>query len=338
MPWKQLLQMGKVKPSPEAIDMFMSSGEQIIKGIRAKMRNLIETDIYWATLTPSQAAIMLYGLPPPTPKETLVIMRDIFVKKENMLEEEYVEIMQKIRDYYKDIEHGKVENITGNEIEDLVSGAEKYLKRLDKLFKEIEERKAKENITKHYDDVVSVVRDALKLENIDTFTDETMSAVFKKTLVDSGKVSNSLHTLLKGIIKAKEDYESGKLNKLEIANTAKKVSQFMRQMIDFIQRKRGSEFGRAKIRVKYAGDKFGEVLFLNDKVFIIHNVDDLTEGISSCKVDKKGRLHSTIKSSYEQFEKEISSAKVPDNILIKESIFEDLKVIFGEDVQVLLNY
>lgn len=338
MPWKQLLQMGKVKPSPEAIDMFMSSGEQIVRGIRAKMRNLIETDIYWATLTPSQAAIMLYGLPPPTPKETMVIMRDIFVKKEKMLEEEYVAIMQKIRSYYKDIEHGKLEKITGGEIEELVSGAEKYLKRLDKLFREIEEKKAKENIVRQYDDVVSVVRDALKLEGVDTVTDQAMESSFKKILVDTGLVSSSQYTLLKSIGKAKADYEKGKLNKLEVGNTAKKVSQFMRHMIDFIQRKRGSEFGRAKIRVKYAGDKFGEVLFLNDKVFIIHNVDDLAEGISSCKVDQKGRLHSTIKSSYEQFEKEIASAKVPDNILIKESIFEDLKLIFGEDVEVLLNY
>ena len=34
MPWKALLKMGKLKPSPEAIDMFMSMGDQTIK--RAK--------------------------------------------------------------------------------------------------------------------------------------------------------------------------------------------------------------------------------------------------------------------------------------------------------------
>lgn len=338
MPWKQLLQMGKIKPSPEAIDMFMSSGDQIIKGIRAKMKNLIESDIYWATLTPSQAAIMLYGLPPPTPKETLQILKDIFVKKEKLLEKEYVDIMQKIRDYYKDIEHGKLENITGNEIEELVSGAEKYLKRIDLLFKQIEERKARENVAQIYDDATTVIRDALKLESVDAVTDDKLEPVFKNTLIDNGKLPSSALTTLKVILKAKKDYENNTLTKIEVNNVTKKANQFIKQIVDFIQRKRGSEFGKAKIRVKYSDNKFGEVMIFDNKAFVIHNLDDDSEGISICDISKSGSLANVKKTTFEEFEKYLTTAKVPDKVFIKETLFENLKEIFGKDVEILMNY
>jgi predicted nucleotidyltransferase/uncharacterized protein (UPF0332 family) len=338
MPWKQLLQMGKIKPSPEAIDMFMSSGDQIIRGIRAKMKNLIESDIYWATLTPSQAAIMLYGLPPPTPKETIEIMKDIFVKKEKLLEKEYVDILQKIRDYYKDIEHGKLENISGNEIEELVAGAEKYLKRLDLLFKQIEERKARENIVHIFDEAHTIVRDALKLEGVDCVTDEKIESTFKHNLIDKGKIPTSAYTTFKAIIKAKKDYDESSLTKLEVSNVGKKSTQFVKQVIDYIQRKRGNELGRAKIRVKYADNKFGEIIIFNNHAFIIHNLDDDAEGISKCEVTKNGKLERTEKSNMEEFEKYLATAKIPEKMFIKETLFEDLKNIFGKDVEILVNY
>ena len=43
-------------------------------------------DIYYAILTPSQAALMLHGIPPPAPKETASLMREIFVHKEKLLQ------------------------------------------------------------------------------------------------------------------------------------------------------------------------------------------------------------------------------------------------------------
>ena len=40
MAWKQLLKMGKIKPSAEAIDMFMGSGEQKLKRVELKLKNI----------------------------------------------------------------------------------------------------------------------------------------------------------------------------------------------------------------------------------------------------------------------------------------------------------
>jgi len=75
------LKMGKLRPSQESIDMFMKTAEKTKEMVN---RRLVEAmiDIYYSVLNPSQALVMLYGLPPPTHKETVTIMEDIFVKKE----------------------------------------------------------------------------------------------------------------------------------------------------------------------------------------------------------------------------------------------------------------
>ena len=82
-------------------------------------------DIFYALLTPSQAAIMLYGLAPPTPRETPEVMRNIFVKKEKIFDEKYVGILEKTISVRKDIEHGVKKTLSGKELDELLTNAEK---------------------------------------------------------------------------------------------------------------------------------------------------------------------------------------------------------------------
>jgi len=121
MPWKQLLQMGRVKPSPEAIDMFMSSGTQFMERIQAKIRDIVMDDLFWALITPSQAALMLYGIPPTTPKETPIVMRDMLVKKEGLLEDSFVKTLEDVLKVRKDFEHGTKKDVSGKELDDVKS-------------------------------------------------------------------------------------------------------------------------------------------------------------------------------------------------------------------------
>jgi uncharacterized protein (UPF0332 family) len=166
MPWKQLLQMGRIKPSPEAIDMFMHSGDQVLERVKYKLREMGSEDFYWATLSSSQAAIMLYGLPPPTPKETPDLLRQLFVKKEDIFEEKYVKILEKVIKTRKDIEHGTKKDISGKEIDELYEDSEEFLGRIKKLFEDIEEIKQKEELVKVYDDLILSVREVLKVEDL----------------------------------------------------------------------------------------------------------------------------------------------------------------------------
>jgi len=335
MPWKQLLRMGKIKPSPEAIDMFMGTGEQTISRIKQKLKGLVEADLYWSTLTPTQAALMLYGMAPPTPKETIKLMEEVFVKKEKLLEMKYVNIMQEIRDYYKGLEHGTIKDISGKEIDDLLKKAEDYLERIKKLFEQIEVRKQEESVMHAYESAVTIVRDTLVLEGIQNIPDDKVQSLFEEHLVASGKIPERYKRIFKELIQAKIKYVKGELLKPDIENIAKDAREFMKQMIEYMQRKRGKELEKARIRLKY-GDKFGEVILLENHAYIIHDIDAEDKKITKAQITKEGGITSLKDATLDEFEKDLATAKMLPRVFIKQAIFADLKKVFGDDVEVLI--
>ena len=94
LPWKLLLKMGKIKPTPESIDMFMSYGDKTKEIVNRKLLDIVIGDIYWGVITPAQAMLMLYGLPPPTIKEAVAEFKKVFVDQEKMIEKKYADILE----------------------------------------------------------------------------------------------------------------------------------------------------------------------------------------------------------------------------------------------------
>ncbi len=337
MPWKQLLKMGKIKPSAEAIDLFMGSGEQVLRRVKMKLNEIGMEDTYYAILTPSQAALMHYGIPPPAPKETGEIMREVFVKKEKLLEEKFIKILENNIQVRKAIEHGEKKELTGKELDQLMSDAEKYLQRIKRLFTQIERIREERDIISIYDSLTAVARDALMLEGVEKVSNEDILKVFERHMVADGKVPARFFKIFENVIKAKKDYDEKKLSKLDIENVYRDSGSLLKFLVEYVQRKRGRELERAKIRVKY-GSKYGEVLLLGQHAFVVHDTDAKEKEISRAKVRQNGSLEALEKSSLEEMEKHIASAHIPQRAFIKEPIFEDLKKIFGPEVEILVNY
>jgi len=337
MPWKQLLKMGKIKPSAEAIDMFMASGEQMLKRVRNELKNIGMEDIYYAILTPSQAALMLHGVPPPAPKETADLMREIFVKKEKLLEDKYIAILERVIKNRKEIEHGLKKETTGKEIDEMLDEANKYLKRIKRLFTQIEKIKEEKDMINVYDTIVTIIRDVLKMEGIERVADEEVVKLFEDELISEGKIPAKYLRILNEIIKAKKDYDDKKLTQAEVEKVKKDSGAFIKFLVEYMQRKRGRELERAKIRVKH-GNRYGEVLLLGDQAFIIHDIDKEEKEISKAKINKDGGIGTVSRTTLEEMEKMLAKVEIPPKVFIKEKIFEDLKGIFGKDVEVLVNY
>jgi uncharacterized protein (UPF0332 family)/predicted nucleotidyltransferase len=337
MPWKNLLKMGKIKPSQEAIDMFMNSGSQMLKRVQFKLRDIGMEDVYYAILTPSQAALMMHGIAPPSPRQTARLLRDIFVKKEKLFEEEYVKILENTIQIRKDLEHGAKKEITGKEVDKLLSDAERYLKRINRLFTQIEKIKEEESTLHIYESIVTIVRDVLKLEGVSKVKDSDILSYFESELVHKGLIPEKYLRMLNTVIKAKKDFDAGKLTKAEVEKVRKESSEMVKFLVEYLQRKRGRELERAKIRVKH-GEKYGEIILLDDVAFIIHDIDHEEKDISKAKIKKDGSLGTTEKTTLEEFEKHLAKIEIPSKVFIKEAIFNNLKDLFGKDVEVLLNY
>jgi hypothetical protein len=91
------------------------------------------------------------------------------------------------------------------------------------------------------------------------------------------------------------------------------------------------------LRVKH-GSKFGEVVLLGKKAFIIHDIDDENKTFVRADLHSEGHLINIQESSIEEYEREITGVDIPEKVFIKEKLFENLKSIFGKDVEILINY
>src|SRR3990167_4866711 len=76
IPWKRLLQMGRIKPSPEAIDLYMKQGEQTEEFVKRRLIDAM-VDTYYGVVTPTQAMVMLAGEGPEVPKNLVSQVKSI---------------------------------------------------------------------------------------------------------------------------------------------------------------------------------------------------------------------------------------------------------------------
>jgi len=230
MPWKALLKMGKLRPSPESIDMFMKTAEKTKEMVD---RRLVEAmiDIYYSVLNPSQALVMLYGLPPPTHKETITMMEDIFVKKEKMIKKSEMEILVKAIGLFKAYEHDTKFKISGKEIDELVKKTEAYLKVLKELRKRIEKRYQEKTIEQIYEDVFGLLK-----ASIGKKAQAVLISEFENDFVKKGKFTAQHLRILNDIVKARADFKKGKLNSHKVEEARKNASILINDLIDYNQR------------------------------------------------------------------------------------------------------
>ncbi len=232
MPWKALLKMGKLKPSPEAIDMFMSLGDKTIKRAKAALLEIVIQDIYWGITTPSQALLMLYGLPPPTPKQIVPEMKKVFVDKEKILEKKYINILEKVVGIYKDYEHEKIKEIKGVEIDKLLKDTEDYLKRLKELREQIEKRVQEKTIEQIYKDTFNLLKTMLGKK-----AQAVIISEFEKNFIKKGKFSPQHLRILKDIVSARTQFKKGKLNSHKVDEARKNASILINDLIEYNQRR-----------------------------------------------------------------------------------------------------
>jgi len=297
MPWKALLKMGKLKPSPEAIDMFMSMGDKTSAIVKRTLLDLVIRDVYWGVTTPTQALFMLQGLPPPVPKHLVSETKKIFVNKEKMLEKKYVNILEKIVGIYKDYEHEKLKEIKGAELDKIVKDMDDYLKRLKELRKQIEKKSLGKTIEQIYRDVFNLLEAILGKK-----AQATLISEFEKEMVRKGKFTQQHLRILRDVVNARAEFKKGKLNAHKVDEARKSAAVLINDLIEYSQRKDlvSLEKGRMRLKYKKSGKNMvaellhcGGVSFLfreNQIKKLTENIEDSNmKEVSGCMEDQKSK-------------------------------------------------
>ena len=312
MPWKALLRMGKLKPSPEAIDMFMSMGDGVIPRSKRTLLTEIFTNIFWGVTTPAQAILMLNGCPPPNAKKELV--RDF--KKEfldtKMIEKKYVDFLEGVINTWRDYEHEKIKEISGTEIDKLLKNTEDYLERLKKLREEIEKKSQEKTIEEVYRDVIDLLKNIIGKKSQEKLIEE-----FERDYIKKGKFTNQHFRILKDILSARQEFKKGKSNTHKIDRARRDADILKKDLIEFVQRGEMASIEKGKISIK-TKDKVIEILNADGKTFLF-------DGANVKKVSSKIEP-----STLEELDEAVSRQKDKEDVKIDSSVFSTLKKEFGD--------
>ncbi|MBT6690582.1 nucleotidyltransferase domain-containing protein [archaeon] len=304
LPWKSLLRMGKIKPSPEAIDMFMSSGDKIKEIIDKKLFDIATLDLFWGISTPTQGLLMLYGQAPGNVYDTVKAFRETFVTKEKLIEKKYADILDNIAiKHFKAMEHGKIKpgDIKGEQVDKLRKDALDYIARLKELREQIEKRIQEKSIEQIYKDTFGMVGSLLKKKS-----EATIISEFDKKIIQKGKFPPRFLTNLKFIAKTRRDIAKTQLEKKKttkkkdnltfkqsqnVDQARKHAAEITTALIEHTQRCELASLEKSRFQIK-SHDTQAEVFFLKNTFLVQPNQIQ--------KISKDKLIKSTPKELQEQ--------------------------------------
>jgi uncharacterized protein (UPF0332 family) len=298
----------------------MSMGDKAVKRAKATFMDILVQDIYWSILTPSQALLMLYGLPPPTPKQTAAEMKRVFMDKEKMLEKKYITILETIIQAYKDFEHEKLKEIKGAELDKMLADTEDYLKRLQELRKQIEKRSQEKTIDQSYTDIFNLLEAIFGKKKQTELVDD-----FEK-LVKEGKFTQNHLRILKDVVGARVEFKKGKLDSRKVDEARKNASILINELIDYSQRADLMKMEKGRMRIKYM--KGGQNV--NAELLHCNGTSFLFEGETVKKITDKIE-----NSSMKEVSECMANQKMSKSLEIKPKVFELLKKELG-DFEIIL--
>jgi len=328
LPWKSLLRMGKIKPSPEAIDMFMSSGDKIKDIVNKKLFDIATLDLFWGVSTPTQGLLMLYGQAPGNVYDTVKAFRETFVIKESLIEAKYADILDNIAiKHFKGMEHGKIKpgDITGEQADKLTKDALDYIARLKELREQIEKRIQEKSIDQIYKDTFGMIGNLLKKKSEVTILKE-----FESKIIKEGKFPPRFLSNLKFIAKTKRDIEKQQ----QVKKTTKKkdnltfkqsqhvdqarkyASEITTALIEHTQRCELASLEKSRFQIK-SHDIQAEVFFLKNTFLV-----------QQSKIQKISK-DSLVKSNPKELQEQIMAQKNQETKIDYKSLTV-LHKIFGE--------
>ncbi|MFH1290062.1 MAG: nucleotidyltransferase domain-containing protein [Nanoarchaeota archaeon] len=312
IPWKRLLQMGKIKPSPEAIDLYMKEGDRtddIIK--RRQMDNLV--DVYWGVVTPTQAMMMLAGHAPPVPKVLVQEVNKVLVDKEKLMTAKELKTLEKIVKMYKDYEHGTLKSVSGKEIDSLVVEAKEYAKKMKGLRDKLEKRMQEHHAEKVHEQVFDLMKRIFGSKG-----QEALISDLEKEMVKKGKAPKRILDIAKDLAKLKTQVKSKKLSQSEMQRYSRDAASLTDALTEYSQRRELVSVEKGIMQITYQGKK-AEIVATDEGVFVV-------EENKIRKVDGK----KLVESDKNAFEQALKNTKERLNFDLPCEVINALKKEFGE--------
>ena len=316
LPWKLLLKMGKIKPSPEAIDLYMKQGEQTAEIVK---RRLIDSmiDIYYGIITPTQAMMMLAGEAPPVPKVAVQEVKKILVDRDKLMSHADLKILENAVHLFKQYEYGKLKEMSGKEIDKMMEEWKGYNKMLKKLREKIEKKIHEKTADEVYADVFKMLKNIFGNK-----TEKQLVNEFENKLVKKGKVEQRFSKVIGEIFNIKKKVKEGKASLKEVDNIKKDAVELIRNLVEYAQRADLICTDKGTImQIIYSGNRKAELVLTGKECFLI-------EGKEIRKIT--GDKLELVPSTKEELEKALAETKGKLSTRISGEVFHALEKALGK--------
>ena len=333
-PWKNLLEKGKLKPSEESITAVIEESRRNLEDASNKIKEVAET-IYSASFNACRSALMLYGDDKIKDNHLIERINEVFVKNEKVLEKEYIKTLVKISDA-----NANKDNLKWREIDDLIQESRVLLSRISRLFDEIKKRRTRKEFEEMYMRVINAGKSILACASVENVEDENICELFRRNLVESGKIPEKHFSTLKKIITVKNRSEKDNSNSTDYIDYGDYVSfnkllhegdDLISELVKLSGIMHASEMQRNKIRIIH-NNVNGEIFFGKDCIYLIEDINK--KEIREIKLYADGSLGSEKNISHSVF---LETTKNFLTQKVKERTFQDIKNLLQGDLEIFLN-
>ncbi len=312
IPWKLLLKMGRIKPSPEAIDLYMKQGDQTDELVKRRLLDAM-VDIYYGVVTPTQALMMLAGEAPPVPKAIVEEVKKVLVEREKIMKKEDLKTLEKAVYLFKQYEYGKLKEIPGQEIDSFLKACKEYNIKLKSIRQKIEKTMNQKNVADLHANIFKLLSTFFGKKSENELVRE-----FENKMVKKGKIQPRFSNILKEIVNASVKIKSGKLDATQVDNIKKDAIELINSLVEYGQRTELISSEKGNMQITYQNRRA--------ELFLMGKINFLIEGKDIKKIEN-GKIHP---SSTAEFEKALAESKGKLNTSVSIDIFLALEKALGK--------
>jgi predicted nucleotidyltransferase len=313
IPWKLLLQMGKIKPSTEAIDLYMKEGDRTEEMVKRRQLDAM-VDCYYGIVTPTQALMMMLGEAPPVPKVLAQEARKVFVDREKLMSDKDIKILEKAIHLFKQYEYGKLKEYPGKEVDQLLQECKDYNKRMKELRKKIEKRVQEKTAAEINKEVFGLLKIFFGNKNNNQLVKD-----FDDKLVKKGKMEQRFSRIMKEITLLDKKVKSDKFGQKDIDSAKKDAIELIDSLTEYGQRADLLESRKGTMQIILSNNRKAELVLVGNDAFVI-------EG----QLIKKVHSGKLVLVSKEDFEKIFNENKGKLTTKVSNHVFETLKHELGD--------
>lgn len=243
-PIKKLLQMGEIRPSKEAVEKYIERGPKRIRRVENAKIYMIVEDCYYAMLETSQAVLMFLGKTPPRPSDAPDTLRKTLVKMK-FLDEKIVKDLEDVIELRKNVEHKKVKNVTGADLDKWIKKTKAYVKKMQQLIVKIEVLKREGIVDKSHTIMTETALTLLNALKKPPKKNQSTIKAFEENLVKTGMVPDKyldIYAELENMKKLVKDGKIMDLPKQQILMNREYVRKFIREAGRILKKKSPAKY------------------------------------------------------------------------------------------------